>query len=466
FGLLALTGTSINLLTIVLAPVLTSLGGLYGVHIVARWEEEREHVDNARDAALATLKDVFVPEFLSGVTTTVGFAALVPGGIPGVEELGMFAFFGCTMLTVISLAGIPAALALLPHRTGRRATNAAGAAFGHYLDEALVRLARACAAHATPVLAVSAVLTAIAFAALPRIVIDTDYLTFFSKRSDVRRDFAAVNERLIGPVPLYVELIGSDEGTFREPERLRQIEALQREVETLPGVSTTISMVDPLKILNRALEHGDAGQERIPDSREEVSDLVFMVPKKEMRRFANSNHSAANVIVRTGELGSRAVRTLVERIEAVVDRQGLRRDLRVEVTGNAVVLNRSADALARNQIQSILMATATVFALVYFVFRSVRVSTLVMIPNVTPVILFFGLLGLGIAPLSLPTSLIGDMVLGIAVDDTVHMLVTYRRLRERGADPEGAMLSSVRRVGRPMVISALMLIAGFLTITV
>jgi len=466
FGLLALTGTPINLLTIVLAPILISLGGLYGVHIVARWEEEREHVDNARDAALATLKDVFLPELLSGVTTTVGFAALVPGGIPGIEELGLFAFFGCSMLTLISLAGIPAALALLPHRSGQRATTRAGAAFGRWLDDALVGLAGVCSARAKPVLIAWTLLTACALAALPGIVVDTDYLTYFAEGSRVRRDFAAVNERLIGPVPLYVMLVGRDEGTFREPANLRRIEALQRELEALPGVSATISMVDPLRLLNRALERGDPAQERIPDSREEVSDLVFMVPKPEMRRFANSNHSAANVLVRTGELGSRAVRTLVGRIESVVSRLDLEPDLRVEVTGNAVVLNRSADALAGNQVSSIGLASATVFLLVYWVFRSLRVGMLVMIPNVTPVILFFGMLGLGIAPLSLPTSMIGCVVLGVAVDDTVHMLVTYRRLRERGASPEDAVLQSMRRVGRPMVISALMLIAGFLTITV
>jgi predicted RND superfamily exporter protein len=466
FGLLAATGTPINLLTIVLAPILISLGGLYGVHIVARWEEEREHVDNARDAALATLRSVFLPEVLSGVTTTVGFAALIPSGIPGIEELGLFAFFGCSMLTLISLAGIPASLALLPHRTGRRATTRTGAAFGRRLDDALVRLARVCEVRATAVLVGWGLLTVLALAAIPRIVVDTDYLTYFKEGSRVRRDFAAVNERLIGPVPLYVTLFGRDEGTFREPENLRKIEALQRELDVLPGVSATVSMVEPLRLLNRALERGDPAQERIPDSREEVSDLVFMVPKAELRRFANSNHSAANVLVRTGELGSRAVRTLVERIETVVSRLALEPDLRVEVTGNAVVLNRSADALAGNQLSSIGLASGTVFLLVYAVFRSLRVSVLVMAPNLTPVILFFGMLGAGIAPLSLPTSMIGCVVLGVAVDDTVHMLVTYRRLRERGASPEDAVLLSMRRVGRPMAISALMLVAGFLTITV
>jgi predicted RND superfamily exporter protein len=89
-----------------------------------------------------------------------------------------------------------------------------------------------------------------------------------------------------------------------------------------------------------------------------------------------------------------------------------------------------------------------------------------MVPNVTPVILFFGLLGLGIAPLSLPTSMIGCTVLGVAVDDTIHTLVSYRRLRERGATPEHAVLVTMREVGRPMVISSWMLVAGFLTITV
>lgn len=467
FGLLAWTGTSINLITLVLAPVLISLGGLYGVHIVERWELERERVTNARDAALATLNHVFLPEFLSGVTTTVGFAALVPGGIPGVEQLGMYAFFGASMLTIISLAGIPAVLALLPlPKAPRHRGSRTGEAFGRRLDDALVGLARACEVHATPAIAVWALATAIAFASLPFIVVDTDYLTFFDESSDVRQDFATVNQRLIGPVPLYVELRGAEEGTFREPGNLRKLEALQQALDGVAGVSATLSMVDVLKQLNRALERGDPAQERIPDSREEVADLVFMAPRHEFRRFADSNHSAANLIVRTAELGSHAIRALVERIEGEVAKLGLEPALDVEVTGNAVVLNRSADALAGNQVSSIVFASLTIFALVYAVFRSARFAVLVMVPNVTPVILFFGLLGLGVAPLSLPTSMIGCTVLGIAVDDTIHTLVSYRRLRGRGATPEQAVLVTTREVGRPMVISSLMLMAGFLTITI
>ncbi len=456
----------LNLITVVLAPILISLGGLYGVHVIGRYEIEREATADPGEAALATLRYSRLPVMMAGATTCVGFGALLLADIPGTGELGLFALFGIACLTLITLAGIPSVLAQLPHTRGHLAENGRGQRFGRRLDAGLDRLADFCCRHATGVLAAWAVITAIALAAIPHIVIDTDYLTFFDKASPVRRDFAAVREELIGPVPIYVELLGEEEGAFREPANLRFLERLQAEVDAVPGVSASISVADILRQLNRAMERDDPAEERIPDHRGEVSDLVFMVPKDQMRRFANSNHSAVNLLVRTGELGSRAVRGLVARLEAAIERVGLPAHLQVAITGNAVVLNRSADALAGNQATSIAFAAVTIFAGVAWVFRSLRVGAIAMVPNLVPVIVFFGLLGLGVAPLSLPTSLIGSVALGVAIDDTVHFLVGYRRLRADGRSPEEAVRLTARRVGRPIVITSVMLVAGFLTITI
>jgi len=74
-------------------------------------------------------------------------------------------------------------------------------------------------------------------------------------------------------------------------------------------------------------------------------------------------------------------------------------------------------------------------------------------------------LGVGLAPLSLPVSLIGCMALGIAIDDSVHFLVRYRRERERGSTPEDAVLLCNRHVGRPIAITSAMLCLGFLVVT-
>ena len=283
----------------------------------------------------------------------------------------------------------------------------------------------------------------------------------------MRRDFAAVNERLIGPVPAVRGARGADEGTFREPANLRKIEALQRALDAVPGVSATLSMVDVEQAAEPRARARRPAEERIPDyarggGRPRLHGAEGRLPALRELEPQRGERDRADGRARL----ARDPRRSVARIEAEVARLGLEPALDVEVTGNAVVLNRSADQLAGNQISSIVLASATIFGLVYAVFRSFRFALLVMIPNVTPVILFFGLLGLGLAPLSLPTSMIGCSVLGVAVDDTIHSLVSYRRLRDLGATPEHAVLVTMREVGRPMVISSLMLIAGFLTITV
>ena len=63
-----------------------------------------------------------------------------------------------------------------------------------------------------------------------------------------------------------------------------------------------------------------------------------------------------------------------------------------------------------------------------------------------------------------PTSLIGCIALGIAIDDTMHFLVAYQRQRSQGASPEVAVRHCIRQVGRPIVMTSIMLVVGFLVI--
>jgi predicted RND superfamily exporter protein len=293
---------------------------------------------------------------------------------------------------------------------------------------------------------------------------------FFLEDSRVRTDFAATNRLLTGVVPIYVTVGPGDEiseaegeGFFRSPERLEQIASLQTALEALPGVREVLSGADFVRVANQAL-HGDAAAEhRIPETREAVAEAMFLIPKPTLRRFVTSNHGRANLIVRTDRSGSAAIRALEARIQEVLARW-TPPDLVSEVIGNVILINRSADGIAGNQLTQVGLAAGAILALILAVFRSIRVAVLSMVPNVVPVLLFFGLLGLGSAPLSLPTSLIGSIALGIAIDDTMHFLVAYLRTRSEGLSPEEAAELCVRRVGRPIVMTSIMLVVGFLVI--
>jgi predicted RND superfamily exporter protein len=245
---------------------------------------------------------------------------------------------------------------------------------------------------------------------------------------------------------------------------LSALEQLQSELEAVPGVSQVLSSVDLIRMVNRAMNSGDEKHARIPDTRAALAEATFMLPKAKLRRFSTSNHSRANLIVRTGKSGSASVRALEARLRKVLENADLPAGFTTGVTGNSILLNRSADGIARNQATQVGFAAGTILLLIIFVFRSVRIGLVSMVPNVVPVLIFFGILGVGVAPLSLPTSLIGSIALGIAIDDTMHFLVAYQARRSKGATPENAARACIKQVGRPIFMTSVMLVVGFLVI--
>ncbi len=470
FGAMATLQIDINLITLVLGSMMICVGSVYGVHVYARYEVIAAESVDARSAALDCLLYARTPVAMAGFTTLIGFGALLLTDIPATNQLGAFSMLGVVSVTLISLTGVPAALAWLPisldSNTSKAARPSVSVWFGHRIDGILEAISRLATRQPTAVLVFWGAITIASLFLIPRITIDTDVITFFLDDSPVRTDFAAVNELLTGAVPIYVLASGPEEGAFREPETLRAIERLQADLEQVEGVSQVLSSVDLVRLVNRAMSNGEAAEARIPDTRAALAEATFVLPKSKLRRFSTSNHSRGNLVVRTGQAGSAAVRALEDRIQRVLSAAHLPEGFTTGVTGNAILLNRSADGIAGNQATQVGFAAATIFVLICIVFRSMRIGLISMVPNIVPVLLFFGILGTGIAPLSLPTSLIGSIALGIAIDDTMHFLVAYRKQRSDGLDPEAAARRCILQVGRPIIMTSVMLVVGFLVILV
>lgn len=462
FGAIALLERPLTILTVILAPNLIAIGSVYGVHVVARYVEEAPDSSDSRTAALRCLGHVTTPVLISGLTTLIGFAALLVTDVPAVFELGAFSVLGVACVTLLSVTAVPAALARLPLP---RATGSHWRRFSARIQRGIAVVLRGfnrgSSRASRSVIALWIALAALAAWQVPKVRVDTDYLSFFDEDSPVRRDFEAVNRLLAGAVPIYVVLTGEGAGQLREPEALRALEALERDVERLPGVTHAASIVDVLRVVNRAIGAGDPAQERIPDTRAGVAELLQLVPKSDVQRLLTADHARANLVVRTGEVGSGSVRALAGAIEQLLANGALPAGLRGEVTGNAILLSRSADGIAQGQMLAVSLAASSIFLLILVALRSLPLAVIAMIPNVVPVLLFFGLLGAGVAPLSLPTSLIGSVALGIAIDDTVHYILRYRAERLAGRAPEEASLRASRSVGTAIVTTCAMLVVGY-----
>lgn len=468
FGMLAALGEPLNLITIVLGPMLLAMSAVYGVQVLARYDLLAAEIRDAPRAAEACIRDVVLPEMISGVTAIIGFGSLLVAPQPAVQDFALFSIFGVSAMQLIAVTGLPALLAMLP----LPATTAGDAqpvgtmgVVARAIDVFLARTATLATTWPNTILVVWFVVIGAAAAAIPATVVDTDYLSFFDERSDVRRDFARASERLVGAAPIYIMVSGPGEGAFREPANVLALERLQRLVDAVPGVGTTLSIVDFLATMNRAYDGGAATAERVPATREDISNFLFMIPKAKLRRFANTNHSRANLLVRTGLSGSAAVGALRERLDAAIVAARLPPELTAVVTGNTVVFAEASDGIAGNQLASMVLSAVSILILMVLSLRSFPVGLVAMAPNLGPVVVFFGLLGAGLADLSLPTSLIGSVALGIALDDTAHFIVNYQRMRAEGLEASDAAARCLRELGLPIVTTSLMLTAGYLVLT-
>jgi predicted RND superfamily exporter protein len=365
-------------------------------------------------------------------------------------------------------------LVLLPvERVAQRARSSSA-----LLDGLFVRLGRWAFSERYAILATAAVVGAVALLGIPRIQADSDFMEYFTPDSQVRRDNETINTEIVGSNPFYIVVEGPKDGTMERWEVLKLVKDLQTYVETLPGITSSLSLVDYLELLESGLasgatkdlvvdEHGNLKAAEAPKSFWEeprnlkpVIDMVKQSPST-FSGVVTQDFRRASILVRTRLAGTRAVQDTLDKIRSYVAAH-FPADLGVHMTGSLVLVNRTAESIVSGQVQSLGMALVAIFVVMALMFLSVRIGLLAVIPNVLPVVFFFGVLGWCRIYLNLGTSLIAATSLGLAVDATIHYMARFNRELQGETDQTAAIQRALRSVGTPILYTTCALLLGFL----
>jgi hypothetical protein len=215
--------------------------------------------------------------------------------------------------------------------------------------------------------------------------------------------------------------------------------------------------------MHREMNGGDPAFEVIPDSADLVAQYMLLLEDRDFAKFVDFDASGANIVVRHNLTGSNAISALRRQIEDYIKRE-FPPTLVARPTGETILTNNAVDFLAVNELQS-LSWTFLVISLIHAgLFMSLKAGLLSMVPNVIPVLAVYGLMGLVGIPLNISTALVATIAIGIAVDDTVHHMVTYNRQLQEHHDQERAMFNTLRAQGRPIIYVSLALIASFMVL--
>ena len=460
-GLLQLGGGSLNMCTSMM-PTLVAVNGLsYAIHLVNAYHEGCARGGEHRDILAGTLARLAPALGMAALTTAIGFGAQVLSGMRSLQQLGIYSGAGVLVSLLLCLTLLPALLAGLPppakavHR--HRALRVLRA--GLWGAAAIANRDRG------RIPAVLVILLAVSAAGLFRIRMESQWARYLPDTKPSISGLRALERDQAGFYVLEIELEGAP-GTFREPWALQAVDRVQRQAAGLPGVDLTVSAVDFLRELQRVRQPEAAAGRGLPATAGQIAEyrLLFAAAGHAdlLNAYLTPDGSAARISVRIRDMSTTGHLKLIGEIERRA--RDLDPRLTLHTTGVVKLFAVHLHALLRGLCASFGLSFLAIAGLMSLQLRSWRAGLCAMIPNVLPVALGFGLLGLLGVPLSAATVMVAAVGIGIAVDDTIHLLLNYRRERAAGHSPEGAVRRSLLDTGRALVFSSRGLAAGFSTL--
>ncbi len=469
-GLMAWFEGHFTILALMLPTLMVAIGCSYMVHVINQIGISHRGLQNAKNAQGAqsairnpqsaiedALKFISLPVIVSALTIIAGFLSLAFTEIPAIRATAIYSAIGAAFTMILSLTFIPAALVLM----GERAIN-----FRVGLGGGLVKLLEGVGRWATskqiPLYILTAIIVVVSAIGVTRIMIGIDYFHFSKPNSETSIGLSEVNKRLSGAINFDIIVEGNESKAIERPEVLRQIAELQSFAETAKNangqmVDRTLSVADFVKHINRAFHDNDERHYALPSDENALGEMLS--DRDQLRQFLTDDGRSARILVRSNLSSSQAMAAAIREIEQ--RGRELLPEFRVFATGTFVLLNRTSDQIAGEQLRSVTIALVTIYLMLSALFRSLRVGFTALVPNLIPILFFFGFMGWRGIELNLTTSLVASVVLGLAVDNAVQFIVRFRRAQAATPELREAILESMRLSGRPIIYANIALAATF-----
>jgi hydrophobe/amphiphile efflux-3 (HAE3) family protein len=460
-GAMPLVGIPINPTTAVIPALLIAIGFAEDVHMISKYHERLERGMDKPAALRGMLEESFAPLAITTATTVLGFASLIITDITMLIQFGWAASIGlvANYITTQTLCPLLLQAWAVPKRTRRAAFADESAREGailrlmDWLGGFILRRGRA-------ITIVTVLVTLGSLVGWWSLRVNTDFISYFPQNSFIRERTRDVHRAVSGAVNFFLVVDTDREDGVKDPGVLARIAGLQDFLASTGSIDKTVSVVDYLRTMHRELNDGRPEFERVPDTREEVAQYLLTLESKELAKYVDFRAAAANIVVRHNVTSSWELSALLARIETYV-KAHFPETVRVRPTGETILINNAADYMAINEFTSFSL-TFVVIGLIHAVlFWSVRAGFLSLVPNLIPILTNFALMGLFRIPLNTGTALVATIAIGIAVDDTVHHMITYSRQLNIHHDQRVAMINTLRSQGRPIIYVSMALAGGF-----
>jgi predicted RND superfamily exporter protein len=451
----------------ILPVFILTVGICDAVHILTITYQRLGQGDSKHEAIAYAVGHSGLAVVMTSVTTAAGMISFISAEMVPIRHLGIIAPIGVMLALAYTLVMLPAVLSLFPLKAPRRREQGGA---GERLLGVLLRVGDLAADHPKRVLAGAAVVVAISLVGASQVRFSHMALAWFDEGDPMRTASELIDEKLRGFVTLEIVIDSGRENGLHDPELLRRIDASMRWAEAFDQgelyVGKAMSVVDVLKETHQALNENRPEFHAIPGNRQLVAQELLLFENagaEDMATLVDTEFRKARLSLRAPFLDAMLYGPFIEDVERGI-RPILGDDVEIELTGFMPVLGGVVSAMIVSMGRSYTIALLIITPLMVLLLRDLRLGLLSMIPNLIPVIVVLGVMGWLSMPLDATTIMLGAMVLGLAVDDTIHFMHKFRIYFMESGDSRQAIRETLSTTGAALLFTSLVLAGGFFTL--
>jgi uncharacterized protein len=459
FGIMGYLGIRINAILFAVPVIFSlsiSLG--YSVHLINYYRRELQKSGDVKKSVIGAVAKSGWPTIFAALTTIAALLSFVSIGLIPLKWLGLTS---ASLVVVIFLIVFVLTASLLSFSKIKE--TKATKHRSNKLDKLLYSI----------VPLINRRRNSILYFAVLLIIVMAIGLSFFEVNFDTERSYGMKVTYIKRMLDVAKTEIGSFDSynisiEFSEPQKCKKIDVLnkfdqfEKKVSGFELTKKTNSILTILKDMNRIMNDNSLESYRLPENSEQVAQLLMiyeMAGGSKLYDWVNSDFNVLRLKVETNNMNARQTVSEIDSLRNLT--KEFFPTAKFNITGGMPRLASINHLVSIGQIKSLFIALVLISIMMWIVFGNIKLGLIGLIPNLLPIIVVGGTMGLLGIPIDFLTVTIAPMILGIAVDDTIHIFNHAKNEYEKTGDYESSVTNTIGYLGKASIVTSVIIMLSF-----
>ena len=464
-AIIQLTGGYMEIMSSTIAPILLCVGVADAIHMISKYDDARESGFSKHNSIIEMLKTLGSATFLTSLTTAIGFATLFTSTVMPMRRFGIYTAAGVLLAYLVTIFFLPVILSRLK---SKRIFDEKSGSFYPLLQKWLYKLSGLNRLNYRKVVIFGLLVTLIFSIGITKIEVNGKVFDDVGDDTELMQDSRFFSDQIAPQFPMEFLINTEEPDGALSVDLLQRVSQFEQKLLEYPEIHRVVGLHTLMGEVHRVLTGGKRNEDLdnpLPDSDQAIAQYTLLMEineADELYNLVDFDYRKLRITAQTEDAGSKRINEIRDEFRSEMKR--LFPDEEVTVTGTTILSADLTDKIVYSLAWSIMLAIFAITFIMAMLFKSFKMALIALVPNLIPLLIVGGVMGFAGIDIKPSTAVIFTIALGIAVDDSIHYLARFRieYLKSKAMLP--SLTATTVRTGRAIIVTSLILIAGFGTL--